>query len=44
MQVRVLFFGVLRELAGKASDSLQLPDGGSVRDVIAQYESQIPRL
>lgn len=44
MQVRVLFFGVLRELAGKSSDSLQLPDGGSVRDVIAQYESQIPRL
>ena len=44
MQVRVLFFGVLRDLAGKSSDSLQLPDGGSVRDVIAQYESQIPRL
>src|SRR5256885_7752761 len=44
MQVRVLFFGVLRDLAGKSNDSLQLPDGGSVRDVIAQYESQIPRL
>src|SRR3954452_13209384 len=44
MQVRVLFFGILRELAGKSNDSLQLPDGGSVRDVIAQYESQIPRL
>jgi MoaE-MoaD fusion protein len=44
MQVRVLFFGILRDLAGKSSDSLQLPDGGSVRDVIAQYESQIPTL
>jgi len=44
MQVRVLFFGVLRDLTGKASDSLQLPEGGSVRDVIARYESQIPRL
>lgn len=44
MQVRVLFFGVLRELAGKSSDSLQLPDGGSVRDVIARYESEIPEL
>lgn len=44
MQVRVLFFGVLRELAGKSSDSLQLPDGGSVRDLIARYESEIPEL
>jgi molybdopterin converting factor subunit 1 len=44
MKVRVLFFGVLRDLAGKSSDSLQLPDGGSVRDVISRYQSQIPRL
>ena len=44
MQVRVLFFGVLRDLTGKASDSLQLPEGGSVRDVIGLYEAQIPRL
>src|SRR5512142_1068051 len=44
MQVRVLFFGVLRELAGRSSDSLQLADGGSVRDVIARYESEIPEL
>src|SRR3954468_21494055 len=44
MQVRVLFFGVLRDLAGKSNDSLELPEGGSVRDVIARYESQIPRL
>jgi molybdopterin synthase catalytic subunit len=43
MQVRVLFFGVLRDLAGKSNDSLELPEGGSVRDVIARYESQIPR-
>jgi MoaE-MoaD fusion protein len=44
MQVRVLFFGVLRDLAGKSNDSLELPEGGSVRDVVARYESQIPRL
>jgi MoaE-MoaD fusion protein len=44
MQVRVLFFGVLRELAGRSSDSLQLPEGGSVRDLIARYESEIPEL
>jgi molybdopterin synthase catalytic subunit len=44
MQVRVLFFGILRDLAGKSSDSLQLPEGGSVRDVITRYESEIPEL
>ena len=44
MQVRVLFFGVLRDLAGKSSDSLQLPDGASVRDVVTRYEREIPAL
>ena len=44
MQVRVLFFGVLRDLAGKSSDSLQLPDGGSVRDILSRYEREIPAL
>ncbi len=38
------FFWGFAGLGGQGSDSLQLPDGGSVRDVIAQYESQIPRL
>jgi molybdopterin synthase catalytic subunit len=44
MQVRVLFFGILREFAGKASVSVDLPAGASVRDVIARYESEIPQL
>jgi molybdopterin synthase catalytic subunit len=44
MRVRVLFFGVLKDLAGKSGDSLDLPDGSSVRDVLARYERQIPRL
>ncbi|HME33859.1 MAG TPA: molybdenum cofactor biosynthesis protein MoaE [Candidatus Sulfotelmatobacter sp.] len=44
MRVRVLFFGILKDLAGKSGDSLDLPDGASVRDVLAQYESLIPRL
>jgi len=44
MRVRVLFFGILKDLAGKSSDWLDLPEGGSVRDVLATYESQIPRL
>ncbi len=44
MQVRVLFFGILRDLAGKSSDSLQLPEGGSVRDVLTRCEAEIPAL
>lgn len=44
MRVNVLFFGVLKDLAGKSSDSLELSDGASVRDVLAQYEAQIPQL
>ena len=44
MQVRVLFFGVLRDLAGKASDSLDLPENASLGDVLTHYEKVIPRL
>ena len=44
MRVRVLFFGVLKDLAGKAGDEIELPEGASVRSVIAHYESQIPHL
>lgn len=43
MRVRVLFFGVLREIAGKAVDEIEMPDGASVREVIAHYASGIPR-
>lgn len=44
MLVRVLFFGILRELVGKGSDDIDLPDGALMRDVIAHYEAQIPVL
>ena len=42
MRVQVLFFGVLKDLAGKSSDSLDLPDGALVRDVLSHYASQAP--
>ena len=38
MHVRVLFFGVLRDLAGKPEDSVELPDGACLRDLLAVYE------
>jgi MoaE-MoaD fusion protein len=44
MQIRVLFFGVLKDLAGKASDSLSLPENATLGDVLSHYEKSIPRL
>jgi len=44
MQIRVLFFGVLKDLAGKASDSLSLPEDATLGDVLSHYERIIPRL
>jgi molybdopterin converting factor subunit 1 len=44
MRVRVLFFGMLKEAAGKQSDTLELPEGSSVGGVLEYYGSRIPRL
>ena len=44
MRVQILFFGMLKELAGRASDTIDLPEGASVADVLRHYEGQIPRL
>ncbi len=43
MRVRVLFFGMLKELTGTSGEMVEVPDGGSVRDVLRHYESRIPR-
>lgn len=43
MQVQVLFFGMLKELAGRASESLSLPEGATLGDVIRHYEERVPR-
>jgi molybdopterin converting factor subunit 1 len=44
MRVRVLFFGVLKEMVGKSADLIELPEGSSVRELLARYEPRIPRL
>lgn len=44
MQVHVLFFGILKDLVGKPSDSLSLPENATLGDVLAHYEQAIPRL
>jgi molybdopterin converting factor subunit 1 len=44
MQVRILFFGMLKDLAGKASDCIEVREGATVRDVLTYYESQSPSI
>ena len=44
MRVRVLFFGVLKDLAGKPSDLLDLPENATLGDVLSHYQQVIPRL
>ena len=35
MRVRVLFFGILKDMVGKSDDLIDLPEGSSVREVLA---------
>lgn len=44
MEVKVLFFGVLKDLAGTAGERLTLPEGAEVEDVLAHYEERLPQL
>jgi molybdopterin synthase catalytic subunit len=44
MEVRVLFFGVLKDLIGKASDSISLAENATLGDVLTHYEQAVPRL
>lgn len=44
MQVRVLFFGMLKELVGTSTEAIEVRSGASVRDLLLHYESSIPKL
>ncbi len=44
MQIRVLFFGVLKDLAGRSSDVLTLSEEATAGDVLEHYETRIPSL
>jgi len=44
MQVRVLFFGMLKDLTGRGSDLLNLPEPATLGDVFVHYEEIAPRL
>ena len=44
VNIRVLFFGQLKEVAGCATDSVELPKGATIADLLAHYEKKAPRL
>jgi molybdopterin synthase catalytic subunit len=44
MQVRVLFFGMLKDAMGMGSESLTMPENSTLADVVAEYQHRNPRL
>jgi molybdopterin synthase catalytic subunit len=44
MRVQVLFFGVLKDIVGRASDSLELQEGSTLADVLSHYEDRVPKI
>ena len=44
MQIKVLFFGQLKDVCGRSEDSLELPSGAIIRAVFDHYATQYPRL
>src|SRR5215471_16664066 len=44
MTVRVLFFGQLKDVAGRSEDRLELPDGAQVEAVFRHYAGEFPKL
>jgi len=43
MKISVLFFGGLKELIGRSCESVDLPDGASVRELLLFYARKAPR-
>jgi len=44
MRVRILFFGQLKEVAGRERDTLELPEGARVADLLRRYAEVKPAL
>ena len=44
VHIRVLFFGVIRDVVGLREDSLDLPAGGDLGTVFEHYAARFPRL
>jgi molybdopterin synthase catalytic subunit len=44
VRIRVLFFGVLRDIVGLREESVEIPDGGKVEAVFTHYATRYPAL
>ena len=44
MRVRVLFFGQLKDVVGRSSEDIELPDGATLATVFNRYASEFPRV
>jgi MoaE-MoaD fusion protein len=44
VRIRVLFFGVLRDVTGLREDSIEVPEGGVAATVFESYAGRFPRL
>ncbi len=44
MKIGVLFFGVLKDLAGRSCETVDLPQGARVREVLVHFARLAPRL
>jgi molybdopterin synthase catalytic subunit len=43
MQIRVLFFGVLKDVVGRSSETLDLPEGSRLQAALSHYADRVPR-
>ncbi len=44
VRVKVLFFGMLKDIVGRAEDHIEVADGARLESVFARYARQFPRL
>jgi len=43
MKIGVLFFGVLKDVVGRSGETVELPDGTQVREILLYYARKAPR-
>src|SRR4051812_48467822 len=44
MRVRVLFFGMLKDLVGRSAEDAEFPEGADLRSIFERYATSQPRL
>src|ERR1700744_2892332 len=44
VRVKVLFFGMLKDIVGRAEDHIEMPDHSRLESVFARYAHQFPQL